>query len=69
MITVLEGVSVGGILLPLIVIYKEQTHLEGWHAFVERDSTYFAYSDKGWTLHEIRLNYLIKIFELNTSKR
>lgn len=66
MITVLETVSATGALLPPMVVYKGQTHLEGWHAFTKRDGTHFARSEKGWTSREIGLDYLTLIFEPNT---
>ena len=68
MITVLETVSAGGSVLPLMIIYKGQAHYKGWTALVEEeDEAFFAVSDKGWTSRTISLDYLTNNFEPHTS--
>jgi len=43
MITVLETVSAGGLVLPPMIIYKGQAHYKGWTALVEEgDEAFFC---------------------------
>jgi hypothetical protein len=47
-VTVLEGVSAAGVLLPPLIIDKGAAHWMCWHAYVTEDEpAYFAYSPKG----------------------
>jgi len=67
-ITVIETVSAGGNVLPLMIIYEGQAHDKGWMALVKKgDEAFFAVSDKGWTLRTISLDYLTNNFEPHTS--
>lgn len=67
-ITVIEGVSAAGVVLPPLVIDKAKAHYAGWHAYVsEEEPAHFAYSDKGWTDNELGVLYLKKIFEPYTA--
>lgn len=68
MVTVIEGVSAGGVVLPRLVINKGKAHLMGWYAHVdESEPAVFAYSDKGWTDNELGVEYLTKVFEPYTA--
>lgn len=67
-ITVLEGISASGELLPPMIIDKGKAHYMGWHAYVsENDEAYFAFSDKGWTNNELGKEYLVRVFEPHTA--
>jgi len=67
-VTVLQGVSAAGVLLPPLIIDKEAAHWMGWHAYVTEDEpAYFAYSPKGWTDNELGVEYLVQVFEPQTA--
>ena len=67
-VTVLEGISAAGALLPPLVIDKGTAHWMGWHAYVTDDEpAYFAYSAKGWTDNELGVEYLVQVFEPRTA--
>ena len=43
-------------MLPPMVVFKGTAHYKGWYAEVmEETHAYFAYSPKGYTVDEIRL--------------
>ena len=57
-ITVIEGVSANGVILPPLVINKGKAHYMGWHTYVsENEPAYFAFSAKGWTDNELGSEY------------
>lgn len=69
LITVIEGVSAGGVVLPPMIIYRGKSHSTGWYTYVDGNvPAVFAYSDKGWTDNELWVEYLEKVFEPGTAK-
>jgi len=67
LITVIETVSAGGVVLPPHIIYKGTAHYKGWYALVVTgDKGYFSYSETEWTNQKIDLAYLENNFEPNT---
>jgi hypothetical protein len=66
-VTVLEGVSATGALLPPLIIHKGEAQYMGWHANVTKEEpAYFAFSKKGWTDNELGVEYLKQCFEPET---
>ena len=57
--TVLEGISAAGALLPPLVTRKGTAHWIGWRAYVADDEpAYFACSAKVWTDNELGVEYI-----------
>lgn len=68
MVTVIEGVSTAGKVLPPMLINTGKAHLTGWYAHVdESEPAVFAYSDTGWTDNELGVEYLTKVFKPYTA--
>lgn len=70
LITVIETVSAGGILLPPHIVYKGAAQYKGWHALVKAgDKAFFSYSETGWSNQEIGQLYLENNFEPSTREQ
>ena len=70
LITVIETVSAGGILLPPHIVYKDAAQYKGWHALVKAgDKVFFSYSETGWSNQEIGQLYLENNFEPSTREQ
>lgn len=68
LITVVETVSVGGLVLPPWVIYKGKGHYMGWHQETNDANAVFAYSNNGWTDNNMGLRWLREHFDVYSSK-
>lgn len=67
--TVIEGISINQVLPPMI-LFKGQAQYWQWHQVLHPDhaTTVFCHSDKGWSNQVIGIEYLEKVFEVNTKK-
>jgi len=69
-VTVIKAVSASGIVLPPMLINKKEAHYMGWYAALRKgDRATFSYSKKGWTDHELGVDWLEKNFEPATVER
>jgi len=66
-LTIIETVFAGGVILPPYMIYQGTAQLKGRQALVAaRDKEYFSYSETGWMNQKIGLAYLENNFQPNT---
>jgi len=69
-VTVIEAISVSGIVLPPMLINKGEAHYIGWYAALRKgDPATFSYSKKGWTDQELGVEWLEQTFEPATVER
>ena len=68
-VTPIECIVVDGRVIPPMYINKGSRHLIGWHAGMqEKEQATFAWSTKGWTDIELRLEWVEQNFEKYTIK-
>jgi hypothetical protein len=69
MVHVIECISVAGMAIPPMYIYKGGKHVLGWHTGVQaKEQPTCAWSFKGWTDYELGLEWVGKNFEKFTAQ-
>lgn len=69
LLTVIECVGAGGVVLPPLITYKSAGHYMGWHKLTNTKAAdfRFSYSKKGWTNRELGFTWLKDVFERFTN--
>jgi hypothetical protein len=68
MVTVIEGVSAGGVLLEPFIIHQGKVHIHDYYTYIDgMEPATFALSSKGWTNNELGFEYLTKLFDKQTT--
>jgi hypothetical protein len=68
-VTVIEGVSAAGKVLPPMVINKGEAHYKDWYANLKsHDVATFGYSPKGWSDRELGIKWLVDNFQKYTEE-
>ena len=69
MLTVIECISADGRVISPMYIYMGSRYLLEWHAGVQdKEQAIYAWSTKGWTDNELRLQWVEQNFEKYTIK-
>jgi hypothetical protein len=67
--TVVECISVAGMVIPPMCINKGAKHILGWNAGVQdKEQATFTWSSKGWTANTLGLDWVEKNFEKFTDQ-
>lgn len=66
-LAVIEIIAPGSFVLTPLIIFKGKNYLAGWHKEEEEEEDYwYGYVDKGYKNSKLCLEYIEKIFELET---
>ena len=67
--TVVEAVAADGYFLTPLIIFRGENQLAGWHKTKKEMEFWYGNATKGFNNNKICLEYMEKIFELETKNR